>query len=46
MKATYQRSWLWFLVAILMVPIAYGQGETILGAYFMNGNTGGTDHEL
>ena len=39
MKATYQRSWLWFLVAILMVPTAYGQGETVLGAYFMNGNT-------
>jgi len=39
MKATYQHSWLWFLVAILMVPTAYGQGETILGAYFMNGNT-------
>jgi len=39
MKATYQPSWLWFLVAILMVPTAYGQGETILGAYFMNGNT-------
>ena len=39
MKTTYQRSWLWFLVAILMVPTAYGQGETILGAYFMNGNT-------
>ncbi len=46
MKATYQRSWLWFLVAILMVPTAYGQGETILGAYFMNGNTRGTDHEI
>ncbi len=39
MKATYRPSWLWFLVAILMVPTAYGQGETILGAYFMNGNT-------
>jgi len=39
MKATYQHCWLWFLVAIFMVPIAYGQGETILGAYFMNGNT-------
>ena len=39
MKATYQHRWLWFLVAILMVPTAYGQGETILGAYFMNGNT-------
>ena len=39
MKATYRHSWLWFLVAILMVPTAYGQGETILGAYFMNGNT-------
>jgi len=39
MKATYQYFWLWFLVAIFMVPIAYGQGETILGAYFMNGNT-------
>ena len=39
MKATDLRSWLWFLTAILMVPNAYGQGETILGAYFMNGNT-------
>ena len=39
MKATYRHSWLWFLVAIFMVPTAYGQGETILGAYFMNGNT-------
>ena len=39
MQATYQHSWLWFLIAILMVPIAYGQDETILGAYFMNGNT-------
>ena len=39
MKATYQHIWLWFLVAILMVPTAYGQGETVLGAYFMNGNT-------
>ncbi len=39
MKTTFRHSWLWFLVAILMVPIAYGQGETILGAYFMNGNT-------
>ncbi len=39
MKATYQRSWLWFLLAILMMPTAYGQGETVLGAYFLNGNT-------
>ena len=39
MQATFRHSWLWFLVAILMVPTAYGQGETILGAYFMNGNT-------
>ena len=39
MKETYQRSCLWFLVAVLMVPTAYGQGEAILGAYFMNGNT-------
>jgi len=39
MKATYQHIWLWFLVAILMVPTAYAQGETVLGAYFMNGNT-------
>ncbi len=39
MKTTCQPSWLWFLVAILMVPVAYGQGETVLGAYFMNGNT-------
>ena len=38
MKATYQHSWLWFLVAILMVPTAYGQGETILVANFTNGN--------
>jgi len=27
MKATYQHSWLWFLVAMLMVPAAYGQGD-------------------
>ncbi len=39
MKATLRHSWLWFLVAILMVPTAFGQGETVLGAYFMNGNT-------
>ena len=39
MQATYRYSWLWFLVAILIVPTAYGQGETVLGAYFMNGNT-------
>ncbi len=39
MQATYRHCWLWYLVAILMVPTAYGQGETILGAYFMNGNT-------
>ena len=39
MKATFRHSWLWFLVSVLMVPTAYGQGETILGAYFMNGNT-------
>ena len=38
MKTTYQPSWLWFLVAILMVPTAYGQGETVLVANFMNGN--------
>jgi len=39
MKATYQHSWLWFLVAIFMVPTAYGQGETTLVANFANGNT-------
>jgi hypothetical protein len=39
MKATYQHSWLWFLVAIFMVPLAYGQGETTLVANFANGNT-------
>ncbi len=39
MKEAYRHRWLWFLVAILMVPTAYGQGETVLGAYFMNGNT-------
>ena len=38
MKAMYQQLWLWFLVAVLLVPVAYGQGETVLGAYFMNGN--------
>ena len=38
MKATYQHSWLWLLVAVLMMPFVHGQ-ETILGAYFMNGNT-------
>ncbi len=39
MKATYQHSWLWLLIAILMVPTAYGQGETTLVANFANGNT-------
>jgi len=39
MTATYQHIWLWFLVAILMVPTAFGQGETILVANFVNGNT-------
>ncbi len=39
MNITYQRSWLLLLVAILMVPTAYGQGETILVANFINGNT-------
>ena len=38
MKAIYQRSWLCLLVAILMVPTVYGQGETILVANFTNGN--------
>jgi len=38
MKVTYQRSLLWFLVPILMIPLAYGQNETILVATFMNGN--------
>ncbi len=38
MKATYQLSLVWFLVAILMMPLAYGQNETILVANFMNGN--------
>ena len=38
MKTTYQRSLLWFLVAILLMPLAYGQNETILVATFMNGN--------
>ena len=37
MKATYQHSWLWFSIAILMVQLAYGQ-ETILVANFVNGN--------
>ena len=39
MKATYQHSMLWFLVAMFMVPLAYGQGETTLVANFINGNT-------
>jgi len=39
MQATLRHTWLWFLVAVLMVPVAYGQGETVLGAYFVNGNT-------
>ncbi len=39
MKATYQHSLLWFLVAMFMVPTAYGQGETTLVANFANGNT-------
>jgi len=38
MKTTYQPSLLWFLVAILMVPTAYGQVETVLVANFLNGN--------
>ena len=38
MKTTYRHSWLGFLFAILMMPLAYGQGETILVANFMNGN--------
>ena len=38
LKTTYQRSLLWFLVAVLMMPLAYGQNETILVANFMNGN--------
>jgi len=37
-KTTYRHSWLGFLVAILMMSIAYGQNETILIANFMNGN--------
>ncbi len=37
MKATYQHSWLWFSIAILMVQLTYGQ-ETILVANFVNGN--------
>ncbi len=37
MKATYQHSFLWFSIAILMVQLAYGQ-ETILVANFVNGN--------
>jgi len=40
MKATYQYSWLWLLGAILMMPLAYGQDETILVATFNNGNNG------
>ncbi len=39
MQAIYQHSWKWFLVAIFMVPTAYGQGETTLVANFTNGNT-------
>ena len=38
MKTTYRHSWLRFLVAFLMVPTAYSQGETVLVANFMNGN--------
>ncbi len=38
MKTTYRHSWLGFFVAILMMPLAYGQNETILVANFMNGN--------
>ena len=41
MKATYQHCWLSFLVAISMVPLAYGQMRQFWGAFFMNGNTGG-----
>ena len=39
MQAIYQHSWKRFLIAISMVPTAYGQGETILVANFINGNT-------
>ncbi len=39
MKANYQHIWLWLLVAILIVPTVYGQGETTLVANFTNGNT-------
>ena len=38
MQATFRHSWLWFLVAILMVPCVHGQGETVLVANFLNGN--------
>ncbi len=38
MKASYQLSLVWFSVAILMMPLTYGQNETILAANFMNGN--------
>jgi len=37
-KTTYRHSWLGLLVTILMMPLAYGQNETILVANFMNGN--------
>ncbi len=39
MKVIYQQSMLWFLVAMFMVPLAYGQNETVLVANFINGNT-------
>ena len=39
MKVIYRHNIMWFLVAIFMVPLAYGQNETVLVANFINGNT-------
>ncbi len=39
MKVIYRHNIMWFLVAIFMVPLAYGQNETVLVAHFINGNT-------
>ncbi len=38
MKTIHRHKWLWCWAAILMMPLAYGQNETILVANFMNGN--------
>ena len=46
MQATYPRSWLWFLVAIVMVPLAYWSDETILGRLLYERQHRRADHEI